>query len=634
MMKKLIGKRCAAAMLVALMCAASIGAQAQSYRYGDSSDQIALIQQALTDLNFYYADITGNFGTKTETAVKKFQKRYNLAQTGVADEATVRLISELSGIAISTDGAVTSAGVSFYTDGTTTLRYGMKSDAVRRLQEDLKTLNYYTGTVTGNYGTITQEAVRRFQKKNGLSADGIAGPRTLSKLATLMSGGVSSGTGSSGAVSSGTTASATLLKQGSSGDAVRALQENLKALGYYSGTVTGNYGSITKEAVRQFQKKNGLAADGVAGPRTLAKISEVMIGQGGGQTGSGQTGGASGTVTPGATAAPAGNDTMLQKGSSGDAVRALQENLKQLGYYTGTVTGTYGNLTKEAVRLFQRDNGLASDGVAGPRTLAKITEVIAARAGSATAAPAPSGTPAPGATPTPAPASGTLDTTKTLRYGNSSDDVKKLQSALATLGYFSGTATGYYGTQTTAAVKAYQAAKGLTADGIAGKNTLTAINTDLANGTAASAVLAASVRATAVLNDDFYSWRTRYANGEHCTVYDFATGASWTLRIMTKDAHMDAEPLTKQDTAAMTKAFGGKQDWTRKAVWVTFSDGKTYIAATASAAHGTQHITTNNFSGHLCVHFPISMTRAEGIGPNAVAFQKKIEEGWAATQKL
>ena len=629
-MKKLLGKRCVAAMLAALMCAASIGAQAQSYRYGDSSDQIALIQQALTDLNFYYADITGNFGAKTETAVKKFQKRYNLTQTGVADEATVRLISELSGIAISTDGMVTSAGASFYTDGTTTLRYGMKSDAVRRLQEDLKTLNYYTGTVTGNYGTITQEAVRRFQKKNGLAADGIAGPRTLSKLATLMSGGVSGGTGSSGSVSSGTVTSGTLLKQGSSGAAVRALQENLKTLGYYTGTVTGNYGSLTKEAVRQFQKKNGLAADGVAGARTLAKISEVMAGKSGG----GQTGSAGGTVTPDATAAPAGSDTMLQKGSSGDAVRALQENLKTLGYYTGTVTGTYGNLTKEAVRLFQRDNGLASDGVAGPRTLAKITEVLAAKTGGATASPSPGSTAAPGATPAPTPAAGALDTTKTLRYGNSSEDVKRLQSALATLGYFSGTATGYYGTQTTAAVKAYQSAKGLTADGIAGKNTLTAINTDLANGTAASAVLASSVRATSVLNDDFYSWRTRYANGEHCTVYDFETGASWTLRIMTKDAHMDAEPLTKQDTAAMTKAFGGKQDWTRKAVWVTFSDGKTYIAATASAPHGTQHITTNNFSGHLCVHFPISMTRAEGIGPNAVAFQKKIEEGWTATQKM
>ena len=630
-MKKLLGRRRAAAILAALMCAVSINAQAQSYRYGDSSDQIALIQQALTDLNFYYADITGSFGAKTETAVKKFQKRYGLTQTGVADEATVRLISQLSGIEIATDGIVTSAGASFYTDGTTTLRYGMKTDAVRRLQEDLKSLDYYSGTVTGHYGTVTQEAVRRFQKKNGLTADGIAGPRTLAKLATLLGSGATGGTTSSGTTSSGATSSSgALLKQGSSGDAVRALQENLKTLGYYMGTVTGTYGNLTKEAVRQFQKKNGLAADGVAGERTLNKIYEVMSGH----SGSGQTGGTTGTVTPGATAAPAGSDTMLQKGSSGDAVRALQENLKALGYYTGTITGTYGNLTKEAVRLFQRDYDLGADGVAGPRTLAKIAEAIAAKSGSATASPAPSGTPAPGATPAPTPAAGALDTTKTLRYGNSSEDVRKLQTALTTLGYFSGTATGYYGTQTTAAVKAYQAAKGLTADGIAGKKTLAAINADLANGTAATAVLAASVRARNVLNEDFYGWRTRYANGEHCTVYDFETGASWTLRIMTKDAHMDAEPLTKQDTAAMTKAFGGKQDWTRKAVWVTFSDGKTYIAATASAPHGTQHITTNDFKGHLCVHFPISMTRAEGIGPNAVAFQKKIEEGWAATQKM
>ena len=57
---------------------------------------------------------------------------------------------------------------------------------------------------------------------------------------------------------------------------------------------------------------------------------------------------------------------------------------------------------------------------------------------------------------------------------------------------------------------------------------------------------------------NFYNWRKNYDNGEYCSVYDPATGYSWTLRIMTKDAHMDAEPATAEDTAIMNKAFGGE----------------------------------------------------------------------------
>ena len=137
-----------------------------------------------------------------------------------------------------------------------------------------------------------------------------------------------------------------------------------------------------------------------------------------------------------------------------------------------------------------------------------------------------------------------------------------------------------------------------------------------------------------VIYENFYNWRRNYANGEYCTVYDFSTGYSWKLRIMTKDAHMDAEPATAEDTAIMLKAFGGKTTWAPKAVWVTFSDGKTYIGSTHDVPHSPQHLSNNNFNGHLCVHFPISMEKAQSIGPYATSHQEAINEGWAATQKL
>lgn len=63
-----------------------------------------------------------------------------------------------------------------------------------------------------------------------------------------------------------------LSKMGSRGKEVRNIQTRLKNWGYYSGTVDGIYGTKTKQAVIKFQKKHGLTADGIAGPRTLEKI--------------------------------------------------------------------------------------------------------------------------------------------------------------------------------------------------------------------------------------------------------------------------------------------------------------------------------------------------------------------------
>ena len=67
-------------------------------------------------------------------------------------------------------------------------------------------------------------------------------------------------------------ASADLYKRGSSGDTVREIQTRLKNWGYYSGAVDGVYGSGTEEAVRLFQRKNGLSVDGQVGDQTLAAL--------------------------------------------------------------------------------------------------------------------------------------------------------------------------------------------------------------------------------------------------------------------------------------------------------------------------------------------------------------------------
>lgn len=71
-------------------------------------------------------------------------------------------------------------------------KMGSRGDEVRRIQQKLKSMGYYTGSVDGIYGTQTQSAVKKFQRDNGLDVDGIAGPKTLSYL------GISSGSSGSG----------------------------------------------------------------------------------------------------------------------------------------------------------------------------------------------------------------------------------------------------------------------------------------------------------------------------------------------------------------------------------------------------------------------------------------------------
>ena len=73
-------------------------------------------------------------------------------------------------------------------------------------------------------------------------------------------------------IGSGEAASANRLKKGSRGTAVKTLQTALKEQGYYSGKIDGIYGKGTVNAVKAFQRKNGLKADGIAGPLTQDKL--------------------------------------------------------------------------------------------------------------------------------------------------------------------------------------------------------------------------------------------------------------------------------------------------------------------------------------------------------------------------
>ncbi|MDD6050626.1 MAG: peptidoglycan-binding protein [Clostridiales bacterium] len=137
-----------------------------------------------------------------------------------------------------------------------------------------------------------------------------------------------------------------VMRTGATGEAVTRLQNRLKELGYYTGTVDGQFGQGTKMAVTQFQQRNGLQSDGVVGPDTNVVLY-------------------SSDAKPAVTDAPTAVPTPTPDTSS---TAAVQQRLKDLGYYTGTVDGISGPNTKAAVTLFQKQHGLKDDGICGPAT--------------------------------------------------------------------------------------------------------------------------------------------------------------------------------------------------------------------------------------------------------------------------
>jgi peptidoglycan hydrolase-like protein with peptidoglycan-binding domain len=127
------------------------------------------------------------------------------------------------------------------------------SAEVAALQVALRGVGLYQQTIDGTAGPGTRAAVRRFQERHGLTADGIAGAATKSALGRRGRPGYGSRT----------------IGRGDSGWDVAALQFRLAWHGFPSGSIDGGYGSHAEAAVRRFQSYVGLAADGTAGPETL-----------------------------------------------------------------------------------------------------------------------------------------------------------------------------------------------------------------------------------------------------------------------------------------------------------------------------------------------------------------------------
>lgn len=294
---------------------------------GSKGDEVKAIQDALKAKGYLTGASDGNFGSATASALKGFQRANGLPVTGIADDATRAALLDENSVAMTES---TGATASLYE----TLKKGDQGTSVKTLQEKLKALGYLTGTADGKYGAGTETAVKNFQKAFNLTETGTADPETLSAVYAAKIPVI-------------------LFKRGAKGDDVSALQQKLKALGYLTGAADGQYGAGTVKAVEAFQKDNGLEATGRVDEDTMAALNAREI--------------------------PA--RTSFARGDIGDDVKALQEQLKALGYLEGDADGNFGSKTEQAIRKFQQAKSIKVTGKADEETVKQImgTETAAAQ---------------------------------------------------------------------------------------------------------------------------------------------------------------------------------------------------------------------------------------------------------------
>ncbi|MEM6754386.1 MAG: peptidoglycan-binding protein [Cyanobacteria bacterium P01_C01_bin.38] len=217
---------------------------------------------------------------------------------------------------------------------------------VTKLQAALKQLNFYFGAVDGVFGAKTKAALIKFQQPySHLPSNGIVDAETILQLDedVWLSG-------------------KEVLREGSTGDEVKALQEMFSAYDLQTLTADGYFGRKTKDAVIWFQQNWSLTADGIVGKQTWAALYRHQVHD-----------------VPYEDRVDAffgklNTDTFiklpLNKGDRGRDVLVLQ---KFLNYVSGSASGIledgdFGSVTEQTVKHFQQSNGLTVDGCVGMKT--------------------------------------------------------------------------------------------------------------------------------------------------------------------------------------------------------------------------------------------------------------------------
>jgi peptidoglycan hydrolase-like protein with peptidoglycan-binding domain len=404
---------------------------------GNKGDAVKLLQQKLIGAGINVpGGADGVFGAATTAALKQFQTAKGYLATGSVNEATA---AALGGVTSSTPTTPPSGNAGSGANPLVGLKIGARGDAVKQLQQQLMAAGFdVVGGADGVFGVLTAQALSSFQKSAGLPSNGRADEATVTALAAAQGGGGGGGGGGAPPASSPLLG----LKLGSSGDAVKQLQQALIAAGVsVRGGADGSFGPATQSALTQYQQAAGIAASGEVDQATASALAS-------GQPVNGGNGGNGGTPT-----GLAG----LKAGSLGDAVKQLQQQLIAAGITVrGGADGIFGPATAQALKAFQNAQGLQATGVVDDATVAALKN------------PKPT-------TQTPIPSGSTGEGYAV--FGERGTRVVALQSALVQAGVtVRGGVDGDFGPSTTAAVMDFQRAKGLPITGKVSDATAAALN--------------------------------------------------------------------------------------------------------------------------------------------------------------
>lgn len=265
-------KRIAAWMLI-LCLTLSLGAAAlaDTYREGMSGSEIKAIKQRMLELGYYHGEISNNQFNNTMTErVKQLQKNNGLKQTGVVDDALYALI--FSDAVIKADGnPVNPAAVQPAAEpvteqpaaqpaaqqpaaNTVLFREGDAGDEVMKIKARMYEMGYYNTMPTVNSFNATMvERVKQLQAMNGLAPTGEIDQATYDVIFSQESAGLNG-------LPAGT------IREGDSGEKVRALRHRMFELAYFDSDGGSEFTSTMTERVKLIQQMNGFAETGVVTP--------------------------------------------------------------------------------------------------------------------------------------------------------------------------------------------------------------------------------------------------------------------------------------------------------------------------------------------------------------------------------
>lgn len=248
-------------------------------KQGSSGQAVVYLQELLIANGYDPNGVDGYFGPGCDKAVRAFQKDHGLVVDGCVGPATWTALINGASNKTTVQKPVEAPKPATPTtpapapveqkkeENYPTLKQGDSGEYVKKLQQLLVDKGYNPNGVDGQFGPGCAKAVKKFQKDNGLTADGVVGPKTWAAL-------LNTNTVAPAPVQQTATpkkkdiSKYPVIQKGSTGKYVTELQTLLTNKGYNPGGIDGQFGPNCEKAVKKYQKDKKLTADGVVGPKT------------------------------------------------------------------------------------------------------------------------------------------------------------------------------------------------------------------------------------------------------------------------------------------------------------------------------------------------------------------------------